>query len=125
MKIHITALTYVLLAGFAATFFTYYVFFRLLGLLGQTSFVQIGALLTLFSPVIGSILGAYVYFRIKDSFMPDLWKYSILYSLLLSVILEVYFFLFEPVWNGAGLIVGVLSGVTLSLMAYRKSKINY
>ena len=122
MRKHVIAITYALFAGLIASLVTYYLLFRTLGLLENSSISQIVGLLTISSPVIGPLMGAFLFLKFMKNIPPDLWKYAIIYSLIIAITHEIYLFYFEPLWSWSGLIIGVVSGIVISFVAYKKSK---
>ncbi len=120
-KEQIKAISYVLLAGILSTCVIYYILFRLMGALEGTQFAQIGAIVTLLSPILGPVLGSWLYFK-KFQSSEGMWKLTLAYSFIFALMIEVYLYYFEPIWSWSGLIIGGISGIVLGLIAYRKAK---
>lgn len=121
-KAHFVSLNYVILAGFIPTILMYYLFSKVMALVEDTTLTSIGAIITILSPAIAPVIGSLIFFKIKKNTQEINWRYVLIYSLVLIVILEAYFFFFEPVWNGLGLILGICNGIILTVVSLIKSK---
>lgn len=121
MKLNRSIYSFVYVAtSFILTFFFYYAFAGLLGQIGTGNILtSIFSVMTMLSPILGSVLGAWTFLFLfhKEIDHSFLWKTTILYCFVFSLLLEWYFAYYENMWTGLGLIVGVVNGAVLVFFA--------
>ncbi|MCF7906177.1 hypothetical protein K9L63_03250 [Candidatus Gracilibacteria bacterium] len=82
----------------------------------------------IFAPFFGPLVGGLLFFKLFSKFLKNsvirknLWEYTLSYSLVLMVVIELYHVVFEPLWQNLGFIVFVPNGIVLAIIAYLKSK---
>jgi hypothetical protein len=121
-NIHVKALLYVFLSGILATCVLSYLSYRfVMAVLEGTQYLMIGLIITILSPVLAPLIGSWIYFK-KINIEQDFWKYTLLYTFVSVILLEIGLYYYQSMWSWAGLLIGGVSGVVLSYIAYTKER---
>lgn len=116
MSKHYEGVTYSLIAGIIPTVVLGYIISRFLGIifeqLGMESYTGVVLIST---PVIAPIIGGLLFIKYRDDFDLSPWT-VLLTSVTVGMLIDLFFYFFDPLWLGLGIIVGLANGVVLSVL---------